>query len=118
MGRIRAWIRKKLARKPKKSPGKKVRDKVIKLCLESKMVRINNIEKCFDRYWYGEAKRLAWQNPWAANYIIGTIKNAKKRGLVGIEGLVNEKIGFITPENAILEIRAQGMGKFFFHVRY
>ena len=58
------------------------------------MVEINNTEKCFDRFWYEEAKSLAWKSPWAANYIVGTLRNAQKRGLVGVEGLVNGEMAF------------------------
>ncbi len=122
MSKVSAWFVRKaraignISKRWKKTPEQKARNRVIKLCKEKNAIKISdNGEKAFSRYWYSSAKSLAWQIPWAANYIAGTLKNSQKRGVVGVEGLVNGSMAFIKVEDAINEIRASGRGVFFSH---
>ena len=118
MNRVRAWIGRKFARKPKKTPEQKARDKVIKHCQESKAFKIKDhygdTKLCFNIDWYHKAKALAWKNPDSARYIIGTMQNAKKRGLIGIESRMAGVAAILEINEAVEEIRAAGNGATFF----
>lgn len=98
-----------------KTPAQKTKAKVLKLCQEKKAVKMSDGKKAFSANWYSSAKNLAMNNPRAATYIAGSLKNASTRGVVGVVGLVTGELSFIHIENAIKEIQALGEGKLFVH---
>lgn len=90
------------------------RDKVIKHCQESEAVKIDKpgegFRTVFSIGWYEKSKKLAWKNTWAANYIIGTLVNARKRKLTGVATNIKGVPLILKITEAVDEIRSMGNG--------
>lgn len=115
MSRLRVLVRKVFRLK---NP----RDKVIALCQESKQTKatvlyrgskatkVLGVSKAFNFRWYKKAKKLALNDPWATTYIVGTLQNAKKRGLLCVVTLKGKQLIVLDINSAIVEIKALGKG--------
>ncbi len=111
MGKFR-WVKRLVPKRFRKNPEKKARGKIIKLCRESKAVKLKehdgSTKSCYSVSWYNQVKELTWGNLWAAQYVVGTLQNAQKRGLVGVESRIEGHPTILSIDEASAEIRARG----------
>jgi len=100
----------------RKTPEKRKRDRAIEHCQERHLKGFGQ-EKSLSIGWMKESKQLAWNTPWAADMIAGSMENAKKRGLRYVEARVRGRFTLVEVDEAIKAIRAAGKGQHYEYAR-